>query len=209
MQYLHEVPVIGRGLRSLLKHDPVFAARDIDVKNFQWTYVGPGFEGLARIVVGQQVSTAAARSIWNKVADGIAPTPRGFLKASEGDLRALGLSGAKIRTLKGLAGSVEKKHFVPEAMEKLSSPRVTETITAMKGFGPWSAQMFLMFGLARPDIWAPGDLGIQNGLQVYLRAKTRPDADKTARAEKKFTPHQTAACLLLWHLASTRPRDKK
>lgn len=199
-QYLHQVPVIRKGLKALLKDDRVFSTHDFDIDSFGWTYVGPGFEGLARIVVGQQVSTAAARSIWNKVSDGIATTPRGFIKASENDLRALGLSGAKVRTLKGLAEAVQLGRFDPAGMQKLSNDDVAAAITAMKGFGPWSAQMFLMFGLARPDIWAPGDLGIQYGLQYYLKAKERPDIDKTSRSEKRFMPHQTAASLLLWHL---------
>ena len=199
-EFLHQVPGIRKGLKTLLKEDRVFSAHDFDIDGFGWTYVGPGFEGLARIVVGQQVSTAAARSIWNKVADGVGTTPRGFLKASDADLRALGLSGSKVGYLKGLAESVEKGRFNPEAMEKLSNLEVTEAITAMKGFGPWSAQMFLMFGLARTDIWAPGDLGIQYGLQYYLKSKERPDAVKTMKAEKRFMPHQTAASLLLWHL---------
>lgn len=209
MDYLHQVPRIRKGLKTLVVEDPVFSALDIDLKNFTWTYVGPGFEGLARIVVGQQVSTAAARSIWARLDDAISVTPRGFLKASDDDLRACGLSGSKVKYLKGLADAVQKGHFIPEAMEKLSNIEVSEHITAMNGFGPWSAQMFLMFGLARADIWAPGDLGIQIGLQHYLRAKSRPDHIRTTREEKRFKPHQTAASLLLWHLNSLKAAEKK
>ena len=207
--YLHQVPVIRKGLKALLRDDRVFSTHDFDIDTFGWTYVGPGFDGLARIVVGQQVSTAAARSIWNKVSDGIAPTPRGFIKASEKDLRALGLSGAKVRTLKGLAEAVQSGRFDPAGMQDLTNDEVSTAITAMKGFGPWSAQMFLMFGLARPDIWAPGDLGIQYGLQYYLKAKERPDAIKAGKSEKRFVPHQTAASLLLWHLKTHTERVQK
>jgi len=209
IQYLHQVPAIRKGLKSLIAQDLVFSKRAVNLDHFNWAYVGPGFEGLARIVVGQQVSTAAARSIWTRVSSGIRPTPNGFLKASEEDLRALGLSRAKIITIKGLAEATKTKKFSPDAMQEMDNEAVTETITAMKGFGPWSAQMYLMFGLARPDIWAPGDLGIQIGYQYYRKAKDRPDGEAMTRAEKKFIPHQTAACLLLWHLKAVVEAERK
>jgi DNA-3-methyladenine glycosylase II len=207
--YLHQVPAIRKGLKTLLAEDPVFSKLTINLNHFNWSYVGPGFEGLARIVVGQQVSTAAARSIWLKVSNAVTLTPQGFLKASEEELRALGLSRAKVATIKGLAEAARTGAFDPDAMQEMSNAQVSATITAMKGFGPWSAQMYLMFGLARPDIWAPGDLGIQIGYQYYMRAKQRPDHNKTARAEKKFIPHQTAACLLLWHLKAVVEAEKR
>lgn len=208
-EYLHQVPRIRKGLKTLLAEDPVFSRHDINLNHFNWTYVGPGFEGLVRIVIGQQVSTAAARSIWLKVQDGVTVTPRGIVRADDNDLRALGLSGAKVRAIKGLAEAVTRKQFDPEAMERLDDAAVFESITAMKGFGPWSAQMFLMFGLARPDIWSPGDLGIQYGLQHYLNAREKPDAEKTEKAGKKFSPHRTAASLLLWHLHGLKLKEKK
>lgn len=209
MEYLHQVPHIQKGLKTILRTDKVFSRHNIDLHNFNWAYVGPGFSGLVRIVVGQQVSTAAAQSIWLRVENGVSVTPRGITKASEDDLRALGLSRAKIIAIKGLAASITKKQFDPDAMETLDDASVLAAITALKGFGPWSAQMYLMFGLARPDIWAPADLGIQVGLQYYLNAKDRPDVDKTLRAGKRFAPNRTAASLLLWHLKSLTEKKKK
>ena len=210
--YLHQVPHIRKGLDALLSCDRVFSRHSVNLDDFHWSYIGPGFPGLVRIVVGQQVSTAAAKSIWLRVQDGVNVTPRGIAKASEDDLRALGLSGAKVRTIKGLAEAMTKKQFDPEAMERLEDAEVLQALTALKGFGPWSAQMYLMFGLARPDVWAPADLGIQVGLQYYLKAKDRPDAEKVIKAGKRFAPHRTAASLLLWHLKSmtesARKKDK-
>ncbi len=209
VQYLHQLPHIREGLDAILKNDKVFRRHPVNLDDFNWAYIGPGFSGLVRIVVGQQVSTAAAQSIWLRVQDGVSITPRSIAKTPEDDLRALGLSRAKVTTIKGLAEAVSKKHFDPESMEKLDDDAVFQAITAMKGFGPWSAQMFLMFGLARPDIWSPGDLGIQYGLQYYMKAKERPDAEQTKKAGQKFAPHRTAASLLLWHLKSTTEKALK
>lgn len=209
MDYLHQVPHIRKGLDSILESDKVFSRHPVNLDDFHWSYIGPGFPGLVRIVVGQQVSTAAAKSIWLRVQDGVNVTPRGIVKASEDDLRALGLSGAKVKTIKGLAEAITKKQFDPEAMEKRDDAEVLQTIVALKGFGPWSAQMYLMFGLARPDVWAPADLGIQVGLQYYLKAKERPDVEKTLKAGNRFTPHRTAASLLLWHLKSLTEQARK
>lgn len=207
--YLHQLPHIRKGLKAILAEDKVFRRHDIDLDHFNWAYIGPGFAGLVRIVVGQQVSTAAAQSIWNRVESGVSVTPRGIMRAAEGDLRALGLSGAKVATIKGLAGAIARRDFDPEAMEELDDEAVLESITALKGFGPWSAQMFLMFGLARPDVWAPADLGIQTGLQYYLNAKERPDISRTQKAGDRFAPNRTAASLLLWHLKSVTESARK
>ena len=203
MALLHKVPRIKKGLDYLQKHDPVFSRNPANRDDFTWEYVGPGFTGLARIVIGQQVSTAAARSIWKKLESGMDVTPKKIIKAHENDLRGFGLSRSKVIYLKGLAEAVHKGHFDPESMEKFSNAEVYNAVTAMKGFGPWSAQMFLMFGLARSDIWSPGDLGMQYGLQHYLKLKEKPDLQKSERQEKRFSPHQTAASLLLWHMHGT------
>ncbi|HEY8190160.1 MAG TPA: hypothetical protein VIF12_05705 [Micavibrio sp.] len=186
----------------MLKYDPVFSRHAFDLGEFKWEQFEPGFEGLARIVVGQQVSTAAARTIWRRVQDGLPViSPATILKAKPEKLREFGLSGQKVAYIKGLARAVAKGDFDPAAMHGLSNEEISKAITALKGFGPWSAQMFLMFGLARPDIWAPGDLGIQAGLQHYLNLPDRPDHAMTMKYGERFAAHQTAASLLLWHIS--------
>jgi DNA-3-methyladenine glycosylase II len=201
MGLLHKEPGISKSLKYLLKHDPVFSRHMFDLGEFKWEQFEPGFEGLARIVVGQQVSTAAARTIWQRVRDGLLDvTPAAIIKARPEKLRGFGLSGQKVAYIKGLAKAVAEGDFDPAAMHGLSNDEISEAITALKGFGPWSAQMFLMFGLARPDIWAPGDLGIQAGLQHYLNLPDRPDHAMTMKYGERFSTHQTAASLLLWHI---------
>ena len=163
--------------------------------------MGAGFPGLVRIVIGQQVSTKAAESLWNRFENELPNvTPNAVLVLSDEDMRKLGLSYQKASYIRGLAEAVKAKKFDPVALEHATDEEVHTAITALKGFGGWSAQMYLMFGLARPDVWAPGDLGIQEGLKTYLKKKERPTPQQAEKHGKRFAPHRTAASLLLWHL---------
>ncbi len=205
MIYLHELPHIREGLDHLLLKDRVFKKLDIAPDNLMWRYTAPGYESFVRIVIGQQVSTKAAASIWEKFQKELKTvTPARVLKMHDDDLRALGLSGQKVKYIRGLSEAVQSKAFNPQALETLSDEAVYEAITALKGFGRWSAEMYLMFSLARPDIWAPADLGIQNGLMIYHKRDERPSAVEALDMGKKFAPHRTAASILLWYLASQK-----
>ncbi|QQG36034.1 MAG: DNA-3-methyladenine glycosylase 2 family protein [Micavibrio aeruginosavorus] len=201
MKYLHEVPHIRAGLDYLLLNDRVFKKLDIVPEHLAWRYTAPGYDSLVRIVIGQQVSTKAAQSIWKKFKKEIKNvTPARVLKMHDDELRALGLSGQKVKYIRGLSEAVQTKSFDPQALEALSDNEVYDAITRLKGFGRWSAEMYLMFSLARPDIWAPADLGIQDGLRIYHRRAERPSAEEALKMGKKFAPHRTAASILLWYL---------
>lgn len=201
MDFLHQIPRINDGLEYLLENDPVFSKRNIELKSFYWPYMGAGFEGLARIVVGQQLSTQAAASLWRRFKEEMpCITPNAVLALKDDEMRSYGLSHQKASYIRGLAEAVNQKTFDPVALEHIGDDEVFAAITALKGFGGWSAQMYLMFGLARPDIWAPGDLGIQEGLRIYLNKKERPTPEQALRHGERFRPHRTAASLLLWHL---------
>lgn len=205
MTYLHEIPHIREGLDHLLRKDRVFRKLDIAPDNLMWRYTAPGYESFVRIVIGQQVSTKAAASIWERFQKELKTvTPARVLKMHDDDLRALGLSGQKVKYIRGLSEAVQSKAFNPKALETLPDDAVYEAITALKGFGRWSAEMYLMFSLARPDIWAPADLGIQNGLKIYHKRDERPTVIEALEMGKKFAPHRTAASILLWHLASQK-----
>lgn len=201
MNYLHQIPRIRNDLEHLLEHDPVFSKRSIALNDFHWPYMGPGFEGLVRIVIGQQLSTQAAASLWNRFKKEMPCfTPNAVLALKDDDMRGYGLSYQKASYIRGLAEAIRATTFDPAALEEMDDAAVHDAITALKGFGGWSAQMFLMFGLARPDIWAPGDLGIQEGLRIYLKKKERPAPEQAAKHGGRFAPRRTAASLLLWHL---------
>lgn len=204
-RYLHDVPAIRAGLDALLSDDPVFRSLKIGPEDFGYHHMGSDFSGLVRIIIGQQVSTKAAASLWARFSDAMPQiTPARILKKSDDDMRALGLSRQKAAYIRNLAQAVKDKSFSTEALLDLPEDDVTAAVTALKGMGPWSAQMYLMFGLARPDIWAPGDLGIQEGLRRYLKLGARPSAADAASMGDRFRPHRTAASILLWRMAAQK-----
>lgn len=199
--YLHQMPRIRGDLDYLLRNDPVFRKQDIDPGQFTWPYMGPDFAGLVRIVIGQQVSTKAADSLWARFSAAVPDvTPEKIARLSPDEMRALGLSRQKSSYIHGLCEAVRSGVFDLPALEKKDDAAVYEAITALRGLGNWSAEMYLMFGLARPDIWPAGDLGIREGLRVYLSASQRPTIEETQREGARFTGRRTAAALLLWRL---------
>lgn len=194
-------PRIAGDIAWLLRNDPVFK-KSFD-KDF--TIERPkgeeGIAGLIRIVIGQQVSTAAARSLWGKFTDRFDPqNPQQILDATDETLRECGLSRQKVGYVRGLAQAILDQTILPKSWDGKDSQIVIDEITALKGFGLWSAQMFLMFNLARPDIWPHGDLGIQNGVKIYLGTETRPTEKDTKAKGELFKGRETAAALLLWSL---------
>jgi DNA-3-methyladenine glycosylase II len=200
-KYIHDLPSVRAGLDHLLGKDAYFKKAKIDLKTFVWPYIGPGFPGLVRIIIGQQVSTAAAATMWQRFQAGVpSVAPEKILKLTADDMKSFGLSRQKSAYITGLAQAVADKTFDIDALSARDDDGVTEAITAIKGMGPWTAQMYLMFGLGRLDIWPAGDLGIQEGLRLYLGAQARPGVMATLLEGKRFAPHRTAASLLLWHI---------
>ena len=200
-QYLFHVPRIYEGLEYLLENDPVFSALPIEAKDIKREYIGPGFPGLARIVIGQQVSAQAADSLWRRFEQGLPNvTPNAVLILNQDEMRTLGLSHQKARYIRELATAINEGRFDPLALEDLGDEEVYEAVMALKGFGAWSAEMFLIFCLARPDVWPAADLGIQEGLRKYLGQEERPDFEQTKKEGARFAPYRSAASLLLWHI---------
>lgn len=210
IRYLHEHPAIYEGLDHLLTKDPVFKKLKKRPEDFQRSYSGAGFPALVQIVIGQQVSTAAAQSIWTRFNDAFkAVDPKSILKSDDDFLRTLGLSGQKVKYIRGLSEAVYTKTFDPHALDDLNDDEVYNAITALKGFGPWSAEIYMMFSLARPDVFPIGDLGIQEGLRIYLNKRKRPTPEQTRKEGARFAPYRTAASLLLWHLKAREDHEKK
>ena len=161
---------------------------------------GSHFEDLARIVVGQQVSTAAARTIWGRVCDafgGEAPAPEQMLDATD-VLRGCGLSGRKASYMVGIAEAIVAGDFDPEGLAELPDDEVTEQLTALKGLGQWSAEMFLMFNLGRPDVFSGGDLGLRNGIRILLELEEAPPPRECVEIATRWSPHRTLASIYLW-----------
>jgi DNA-3-methyladenine glycosylase II len=167
------------------------------------------YAGLVRTIVGQQLSTRAANAIWLRVLDffaGELPTPEAILDADPDALRAAGgLSRAKTGYLRSLAEHVTSGALELERLEQLDDETVLAELVAVKGLGEWSAHMFLMFQLGRPDILAPGDLGIRKGIQIVYELDEMPKpAEVIARAEP-WRPYRTIACHYIWGAIDVKP----
>jgi DNA-3-methyladenine glycosylase II len=166
------------------------------------------YGALLRSIVGQQLSTKAARTIYGRMIelfDGHAPTPRQLLAVEPERIRAAGLSGPKISYLRDLAEHVEKGDLELDRLDDLPDDEVIEQLTAVKGIGEWSAHMFLMFHLGRPDILPVGDQGIRNAIKAQYRLRKLPDAKRMEKIAKPWRPYRTLACLYLWSSLDNAP----
>jgi DNA-3-methyladenine glycosylase II len=165
------------------------------------------FAALARIVTGQQVSTSAARTIWGRVCDefgGRAPTAA-EAAAGEARLRSSGLSGRKASYISGVGAAIAEGGLDPEAFRDADDEDVIDALVGLKGIGRWSAEMFLIFHLGRPDVFSPGDLGLRNGIRVALSLEERPSPDQAAEIAERWRPYRTLAAIYLWAAASGAP----
>jgi len=166
---------------------------------------------LVRTIVGQQLSTKAARSIYNRLAAIFGdrpPTPEELLAADEDELRAAGLSRPKIRYLRDLASHVLTGEVDFDSMHALSDEEVSARITAVKGLGQWSADMFLMFHLSRPDVLPVGDLGIRRAVERAYELPEMPDPDALRILAEPWRPDRTLASFYLWESLDAVPVSK-
>ena len=166
------------------------------------------YGALLRSIVGQQLSTKAARTIYGRMLElfgGHAPTPKQLLAADPDAIRAAGLSRPKIAYLRDLAQHVEDGELELERLHDLPDEDVIEQLTAVKGIGDWSAHMFLMFHLGRPDILPVGDLGIRNAVKAQYRLRKLPDPKRLERIARPWRPYRTLACLYLWSSLDNTP----
>jgi DNA-3-methyladenine glycosylase II len=166
------------------------------------------YGALLRSIVGQQLSTKAARTIYGRMLElfgGHAPTPKQLLAADPDAIRAAGLSRPKINYLRDLADHVESGELELDRLGDLPDEEVIEQLTAVKGIGEWSAHMFLMFHLGRPDVLPVGDQGIRNAIRAQYRLRKIPDAKRMEKIAKPWRPHRTLACLYLWSSLDNQP----
>jgi DNA-3-methyladenine glycosylase II len=167
------------------------------------------YAGLVRTICGQQLSTRAANAIWQRLLtffDGELPTPAAILAADPEELRsAAGLSRAKTVYLRSLAEHVVSGKLELDRLEALDDDTVMAELTAVKGIGEWSAHMFLMFQLGRPDVLAPGDLGIRKAIQIVYGLATMPEPAEVIALAEPWRPYRTVACHYLWGSIDTKP----
>lgn len=159
----------------------------------------PDFSGLAKIVVGQQLSAQSAAAIWARVEQALLPfTPEAMLAHSDNDLKLLGLSNGKIQTLKALSRAVLEDGLDFPALNTADEHIIVERLTAVHGIGPWTADIYLLFALARRDAFAPGDLALQLAVQHHFKLERRPTAEELERIAERWRPARAVAARLLW-----------
>lgn len=167
----------------------------------------PNYEHFLRIIVGQQLSVKAATTIFGRVEAAMQGSfqPERLLAMSDSELRALGMSRQKIGYARGLSEAVIDGSLVPAALADLPDDVVVERITRLKGFGRWSAEMFLLFSLGRPDVWPADDLAIQAGLHRIKNMRARPDRKRADAMARPWRPYRGAAAIFIWHYYSNAP----
>lgn len=161
---------------------------------------------LARAIVSQQLSGRAAETIWGRFLGlyrGRFPRPAAILATEDAALRGAGLSGAKAAALKDLARHVVEKKLVPARLPAASDAEVAAMLLPVRGIGPWSVDMFLMFALARLDVLPVGDLGIRKGMQRHFGLRKLPEADKMTRLAAPWRPYRSVAAWYMWRLLET------
>jgi DNA-3-methyladenine glycosylase II len=169
---------------------------------------GDAYGALLRSIVGQQLSTKAASTIYGRMLElfgGHAPTPKQLLKADPDKIRAAGLSRPKIAYLRDLAQHVEDGSLELERLPELPDEEVAAQLTAIKGLGQWTADMFLMFHLGRPDVLPVGDQGIRRAVKVEYRLRKFPDPKRLEKLARPWRPYRTLACLYLWSSLDNTP----
>jgi DNA-3-methyladenine glycosylase II len=160
----------------------------------------PGFPSLLRIIVNQQVSVHAGRAIWERLEKGLGRvTPKAVREKPDKGLRAFGLSGAKVRYAKGLAGAVLDGGLDLKGLAKMSDDQARQSLMEVKGIGRWTADIYLMFALGRPDVWPVGDLALAVAAERLLGLKARPGDEELEAIGQAWRPWRTTAAVMLWH----------
>jgi len=169
----------------------------------------PGFEGLARIIVGQQLSIASAEAIWRRVSMTLTPmVPASLPALADDDLRAAGLSRAKVRTLRAIAEAVDNGLNLQQLAGEPEGA-VHQTLTAVHGVGPWTADIFLLFCIGRADAFAAGDLALQIAARNALGLKKRPSSGELLAIAERWRPWRGVAARILWHSYMLRLERRK
>jgi DNA-3-methyladenine glycosylase II len=168
-----------------------------------------GLEGLVRIIMGQQLSTASADAIWGRLRKAYEPFHHTVLRrAHVPKLQRIGLSGAKIRTLRAIVEAVEKGAIDFDALVDMPADEAHATLTAVHGIGPWTADLYLLSCLGHPDAWPAGDLALQEAARLAFGLERRPTAKEMIPLAEPWRPWRAVAARLLWsYYRAVKKRD--
>jgi DNA-3-methyladenine glycosylase II len=160
----------------------------------------PGFPTLVYIILEQQVSLASARALYQRLQEAVKPfTPGRFLKLSESEMRRLGFSRQKSRYTRLLAEAIHRKQFALHKLHEVEDALAREQLMALKGIGNWTADIYLLSALRRPDIWPIGDLALATAVQEVKRLRKRPSPERLEKMSAPWRPWRAVAARLFWH----------
>lgn len=167
----------------------------------------PGFAGLLRAIVGQQISIHAAAAIWRRLTErlGATPDPTAFLALDDPALRAVGLSDRKRDYARDLARRVDSGALPLDTLHRLTDEEVVARLTAVRGIGRWSAEIYLLFALGRPDAFPVGDLGLRVAMERLRMTRGRPDERRALARAARWAPWRGCVAFLLWHALAGTP----
>lgn len=160
----------------------------------------PGFATLARVIIGQQISTKAAAAVWNKMKMARFDQSQVAAHASIEDLRSAGLSQRKAEYVQGLASAVEDKTLDLDALPHMKGEAVTKALVSIRGIGEWTADNYRLFVLADMDAWPFNDLALQEGMKILKSLNARPDGKAMQPMGDPWRPYRGAGALMLWHI---------
>jgi len=196
----------ARARRHLSRRDPVI--RDLMRTHGKCGLAdaqhGDPFGALMKAIVSQQLSTKAAHTIFTRLValfDGV-PTPQTLAALTDPQLRGVGLSGQKLRYMRDLGGKVQDGSLPLRALDAMTDDDVIAALTQVKGIGRWTAEMFLMFRLHRPDVLPVDDLGIVKAVQKAYGLRKTPSADRLNKIGEAWRPYRSVACWYLWRSLS-------
>jgi len=189
-----------RAILQLKKSDPILRAIIEKVGPFRMNYGEPTFHNLAESILYQQLNGKGAATIFKRFTDaaGDPLTPEGILALTDAQMRAVGLSKQKTTYLRDLSAKTTAGLLEFEMLSTLPDLDVIEHLTQVKGIGVWTAHMFLMFTLRRPDVLPTGDYGIQVAMKKYYRKRRLPKPKDMEKIAKSWVPYRSIACWYLW-----------
>ena len=199
----------ARARRALMRRDPVIATLirqhgECGLASAQRT---DPFHALLHAIIAQQLSTKAARTIegrFSALFDGN-PTPVAVSRVSDEQLRAVGFSGQKVKYVRDLCARILDGSLTLHALDAMTDDDVILALTSVKGIGRWTAEMFLMFRLHRPDVLPVGDLGIVKAVQRAYKLRTLPSPERLTKIGETWRPYRSVACWYLWASLQAAP----
>ena len=199
MSFLHSEADLQAGMAALVAQDPRLAPILEKSGMPALRRREAGYAGLCAIVCGQQLSTASAAAIRNRLMAAFDPFHHDAVRRARADrLKRLGLSVAKIKSIKAIGAAISKGHIDLDAIAAMEADQAHAALTALHGIGPWTADIYLLFCLGNADAWPAGDLAVQEAVRLALGLKKRPDAKAMIKLAEPWRPWRGVAAHLFW-----------